>query len=154
MATYICGTCKYFRRDNSAGGGECRRRAPGPTGWPFTTPVDWCGDHSAFEAEETADPTPSPPKLDRTPPRLGRMAEIATPMAASAGLTLADLRSPARHRHIAHVRQDVMRAIHENTKASLPEIGRFLNRDHTTVMWGIRKSREREQKRLLLIAPE
>lgn len=59
------------------------------------------------------------------------------------GIDLFDLRGPARHEPLVHVRQDAMRAM-ADAGFSTTQIGRFLGgRDHSTVIWGINQSRER-----------
>lgn len=69
--------------------------------------------------------------------------------AAEHGVTIAQLQGPQQHRQIAHLRQDLYRELHDTGLYSTPEIGRLLgNRDHTTVLYGIRKSRERLMNQL------
>ncbi len=53
------------------------------------------------------------------------------------GVTVADLKSPKRKRPIVHIRQDLMLRLRRETGHSFSAIGRMLNRDHTTVLWGI-----------------
>lgn len=48
-----------------------------------------------------------------------------------------------RTHSISHARQDCMRMIRDHTSLSLPQIGRIFNRDHTTVLHGIRASEKR-----------
>ncbi|WP_226552963.1 helix-turn-helix domain-containing protein [Celeribacter naphthalenivorans] len=69
---------------------------------------------------------------------------IATRVAEKYGITLGDLRGPERTRNIAHPRQEAMAAIRAaRPDMSLPQIGRFFNRDHTTVIHGIRAVEKR-----------
>jgi chromosomal replication initiator protein len=65
---------------------------------------------------------------------------------ARRGLSVSEITGPKRHREIAHPRQDIMRIIRDETDASLPQIGRLFNRDHTTVLHGIAASKRREEK--------
>jgi hypothetical protein len=58
--------------------------------------------------------------------------------AADAGLTVNDLRSEGRVRKLARARQFAMWRIAKETSLSLPQIGRLLCRDHTTVLHAIR----------------
>jgi chromosomal replication initiator protein len=74
---------------------------------------------------------------------------ILIQVAADHGLTVDALRSADRRRKVAHARFDAfarLRALHiapGRHKFSLPQIGRFLgDRDHTTVIHGIRKAAE------------
>jgi len=77
------------------------------------------------------------------------MAGILAEVAEQYGLTVVDLKGPARYRHIAWPRQEAMARMARCQRSdgkrvfSLPQIGRFLNRDHTTVLWGIRRHEER-----------
>lgn len=58
---------------------------------------------------------------------------IAQEVAAEAGLTLEELKSPSRERRVAWPRQEAMLRMLE-AGASLPRAGRFFDRDHTTVL--------------------
>lgn len=55
-----------------------------------------------------------------------------------AEVSLDDLRGAGRTRRLAHARQAAMWLARQTTDASLPEIGRFFHRDHTTVIHAIR----------------
>ena len=57
---------------------------------------------------------------------------------AKRGYTVAEMRSPKRTFDISHARQEVMEALHLRTDLSLTQIGRMFNRDHTTVLHGLR----------------
>lgn len=54
------------------------------------------------------------------------------------GVTLDELRSGDRHKNIAHARLVAYWLLRQRG-LSFPEIGRVLNRDHTSVMYGVRK---------------
>ena len=58
--------------------------------------------------------------------------------AAEVGLTVNDMRSKGRVRPLARARQYAMWRIAKETSLSLPQIGRLLCRDHTTVLHAIR----------------
>lgn len=51
--------------------------------------------------------------------------------------------SPRRSAKIATARQEVMYRLYRETKFSLPAIGQRLDRDHTTVLWGIKQHEKR-----------
>ena len=53
---------------------------------------------------------------------------------AAAGMTMADLRAPSRKRELVEVRR-IVAAYLRRRGCSLPEIGRVLNRDHSTVLY-------------------
>jgi len=49
------------------------------------------------------------------------------------------LKGNIRSRKLAIGRHTIFKLIKDNTKLSLTEIGKFLNKDHSTVLYGIRK---------------
>lgn len=53
-------------------------------------------------------------------------------------VTIAQIKGPARHRGIVRIRQLLMWRLYRETRLSLPQIGKLLNRDHTTVLSGVR----------------
>jgi hypothetical protein len=62
------------------------------------------------------------------------------------GMTMADLRAPSRKRELVEVRRIV--AIYLRQRGcSLPEIGRVLNRDHSTVLHLLRTTVRTETRR-------
>ncbi len=54
-------------------------------------------------------------------------------------LTRDDMRNQARNRAVARPWQVLMYLAREMTGQSLPQIGRYLCRDHTTIMHGVRR---------------
>lgn len=68
------------------------------------------------------------------PPRLARITVRA---AAAHGLTLATLRSDSRKRPLFRCRQSVATQARKEG-FSFPQIGRALNRDHSTVIYAVR----------------
>lgn len=72
------------------------------------------------------------------------MAEIVEAVAERHGLTVADLKGPARASRVSQPRHEAMHEMRERTSQSLPAIGRFLGgRDHATVIHGVRRHQER-----------
>lgn len=67
------------------------------------------------------------------------MRQIATEVAQRHGLTLEDLRGPNAAQAYARPRWEAMAIIREKTAFSLPQIGRFFNRDHTSVFHGLQR---------------
>ncbi|MBI1682359.1 helix-turn-helix domain-containing protein [Caulobacter hibisci] len=59
------------------------------------------------------------------------------------GVSVEELRGPKRQRRISLARQHAMWLMNGLPHLSLPMIGRFLNRDHTTVLFGIRAHERR-----------
>lgn len=73
------------------------------------------------------------------------MRELALGVCVRAGLTLRQLRGPRKTRDHAWPRQDFMRLASDEGFSST-QIGMFLShRDHTTVLYGIKKSNERRK---------
>jgi chromosomal replication initiation ATPase DnaA len=58
---------------------------------------------------------------------------------ANPGVTLADLVGPSRLQRIVDVRQLVMFRLSREAGLSTPQIGKLLNRDHSTVVYAIHK---------------
>lgn len=65
------------------------------------------------------------------------LKEIVGRVAKAHAVTVADLKGPSRDERIVHVRRLAMREARKQ-RYSLPEIGRALNRHHTTVLAGLR----------------
>jgi hypothetical protein len=79
------------------------------------------------------------------------MRDILAEVCAEYGITPEEIKGPGRKRYHAVPRQEFMLRCHE-TGRSLPEIGRFLGRDHTTVLHGCRVARERREAAALAVA--
>lgn len=90
-------------------------------------------------------PPPPPPMYGPPTPTRGMMimASIES-VARSYGLTKEELIGHNRERRVAWPRQEAMTMLRDRWGLSYPRIGQILGgRDHTTVMAGIRKQRER-----------
>ena len=72
-----------------------------------------------------------------------RLRAITRAVCKRTGVSLTILKSPCRSRHVVFVRQEIMYLACTLTNLSLPAIGEFLNRDHTTVMHGKRRYEQR-----------
>jgi hypothetical protein len=86
-------------------------------------------------------PAHNEPKLP-VPLYRRRMADIAAAVALANDLTVTELKSADRTARIAWPRQEAMLAMQEEG-FSLPQIGRFFKRDHTTVLHGVRAAKLR-----------
>ncbi len=75
------------------------------------------------------------PANDRTP----TVEAIKRLVCESYNVRLAELDSPRRARSVARPRQVAMYLAKQLTQLSLPDIGRRFGRDHSTVLYGIRK---------------
>lgn len=67
------------------------------------------------------------------------MRAIATDIAKQHQLSLDDLRGPRRYKSIAEARRSAMASIYATGQFSYPQIGQFFNRDHTTVLYAVRR---------------
>ena len=76
-----------------------------------------------------------------------RMKEIIATVSRQTGVSAEDILSRKQHRHIVGARHLVMWIAHDEANYSMPEIGRALNRDHTTVLSGIQKMRRLYEQR-------
>ena len=86
--------------------------------------------------------------VELPPPNRRMKADaIMATHAGLAGLTIGDLKGSRRSQIVSHCRQDAMLEIYEELNATPCEIGRYLNKDHTTVIYGIRTARERRRLR-------
>lgn len=73
-------------------------------------------------------------------PRVERarsMASVLATVSRFTGISQAEIAGPHRNVDIAFARQAVMYWCARRTNRSYPEIGRFLNRDHTSVLHGV-----------------
>ena len=74
------------------------------------------------------------------------LRQLVADIALIYGVTLTDIYSSRRSKVISAARHHVMFEISQRTEWSLPQIGRFLNRDHTTVLHGIRSHKLRIER--------
>jgi chromosomal replication initiator protein len=66
--------------------------------------------------------------------------DIIAGIAAEYGFTVSEITGPSRTRDVVMVRQLAMVEVRKRKPAlSLPQIGRLFNRDHTTVLYALRK---------------
>ena len=73
----------------------------------------------------------------------GTWERVVTKVAIENGVTLAGLLSPKRDRRLAHPRQDAYRILNKEMGLSLSHIGTIFDRDHTTIMHGVKASEAR-----------
>lgn len=93
-----------------------------------------------FRADETVYPFINPDKHS--------LHDCARFFCEANGITVVALCGPDRTRTIAHKRQDFMRWVFRTRTRSSTMIGNFLGgRDHTTILHGIKKSRERHERK-------
>lgn len=94
-------------------------------------PVDWT-------ATAAAEPTILRMSLPCPSRRPRHMREIAREVAEAYEVTVEDLRGRVRTRNIVLARHAAMYRMRMEAGRSYQQIGGYLNRDHTTVMSGIR----------------
>jgi len=76
-------------------------------------------------------------------PRVRTMARILAEVSEETGISVAAMKGPSRYRIIVYPRQEAMWRMVNEGRWSLPQIGRFFNRDHTTVIWAFRQVEKR-----------
>ena len=72
-----------------------------------------------------------------------QVARIKRETAEKHGVTVAKIDGPRRSEKIVHARQEAMWRAKNETNLSFPSLGKLFDRDHTTVMWGIRQHEAR-----------
>jgi hypothetical protein len=72
-----------------------------------------------------------------------KVRQIVNEVREKHGLTEEQLVSENRQRHLIACRQEIYWRLSRETVWSLSRIGHYMNRDHTTIIWGIRKHEER-----------
>lgn len=75
--------------------------------------------------------------------RPAAMRALVAEVAAQHGIGPRDILGEDRRRSIAHPRQEAMYRARHELQQSLPQIGAFFNRDHTTVLHGVREHAKR-----------
>jgi len=82
--------------------------------------------------------------LWRGPVRLRvTMKEICQEISDLYGVSVDELLGPKRTKSISNARQHAMYLMAEQRHLSLPRIGSFFNRDHTTILHGVRAHKAR-----------
>lgn len=137
-----------------------KRLTRGPVPPPELTP-DRPRPVSPFAPERQCQPAPAlasaPPhrlfaapiiELDENgrpvePELLPAWRRITREVCRKHGVTMGDLISPRRSYYIVSARHELFWRLYEETSMSLPQIGRRFNRDHTSVMHGV-KSHQRK----------
>lgn len=75
--------------------------------------------------------------------RAGDGSRVLDAIARAHGLTVAHLKGPSTVQRIASARHEAMRVLRDEHYWTLTQIGRLLRRDHTTVIYGVQRARER-----------
>jgi len=76
----------------------------------------------------------------------GRIALVVARVAAEYGVTAEDIMGNGHARKIVAARHAAFYAVKVATGANLPRLGRIFGRDHTSIMHGIRKFKERARE--------
>lgn len=74
------------------------------------------------------------------------MAEIAAQVAAERRISVSEMKGARRDALLAQARQEAMWLMRQQGRWTLPQIGRFFSRDHTTVIHGIRAHEKRTMR--------
>lgn len=81
-----------------------------------------------------------------TPPNRTAVDELLGVVAREYGVTADDIRGRCRSKSIAEARGTAAALLRDLAHMSFPEIGRALNRDHTTIISGVRSTAKRVAK--------
>ena len=73
------------------------------------------------------------------------LAQVMAHVSDHFDIKISDIKSQRRGRNISWTRQVFCYLAREHTDKSLPQIGNFVNRDHTTVMHAIKRVKESRQ---------
>lgn len=79
-------------------------------------------------------------KMTGAPPPTIPADKILEAVCATFGETRSDLISPQRRQKLCWARHAFWRLARRHTRMSLPALGRWLNKDHTSVMSGLRRA--------------
>jgi chromosomal replication initiator protein len=71
--------------------------------------------------------------------RRSKMAHIVSVVAEYYKISVSAIRGPSRVKHIVQVRHTAYYLCRTVVGSSYPEIGRFFGRDHTTILYAVRK---------------
>lgn len=72
-----------------------------------------------------------------------QVARIKRETADKHGVTVGEIDGPRRSEKIVRARQEAMWRAKNETNLSFPSLGKLFDRDHATVMWGIRQHEAR-----------
>lgn len=72
-----------------------------------------------------------------------QVSRIKRDIAHKHGVSVEDIDGPRRTAKIARARQEAMWLAYRSTRITLMPLGRLFNRDHTSVLWGIRQHEAR-----------
>lgn len=78
--------------------------------------------------------------------RRERFERICREVAAEHGVCVKDMLGASRFKHIVAARHEAIARCYEETHASMPTVGRWFHRDHTSVLNAIRRHHERRQR--------
>lgn len=67
------------------------------------------------------------------------MAEIVAQVAIAHGVFVGEVRGPSRDRRLVAARHEAMVQVYQTGKFSMPQVGSFFNRHHTSVLHAIRR---------------
>jgi hypothetical protein len=87
--------------------------------------------------------TDPPPELLKPREKRITLEHIIKEVSIKHSVTRNAILSPRRQRSLVLARQEVMWRAREETALSFPQIGKALDRDHTTCLWGARQHQAR-----------
>ena len=84
-----------------------------------------------------------PSRITFRPLKGDRVSNILCEAANEYNVSVGDIRGPSRDKQVVAARFCAIVRLRDETNLSYPAIGRILDRDHTTVMYGERRFRDR-----------
>lgn len=93
--------------------------------------------------DEPAEPEPDAPPhpLTGCPIMPVRYKDVLFDVCVKHGVTAAEIIGPSRKPRFAPARIELYGRLHDELGVSFPQIGRIFGRDHTTVLYGVRRWR-------------
>jgi hypothetical protein len=95
-----------------------------------------------IEIRPEPEPEPNPVVAPKPKPALSPAQLIIYNIALKHGLTYADIMGKSRQAHIVTARHEAMYELHKTGKYTLSQLGRFMHRDHTTILSACRKMKK------------
>lgn len=95
-----------------------------------------------IEVKPEPEPEPEPVVVPKPKPALSPAQLIIYNVALKHGLTYADIMGRSRKADIVTARHEAMYELRQTGKYTLPQIGRFMHRDHTTILHACRKMKK------------
>jgi chromosomal replication initiation ATPase DnaA len=78
--------------------------------------------------------------------KANQLTYVTNEVATAHGLTVSALRGPKRAADLVAARHEIWARVHDEHGYSLPRIGRFFGRHHSTILSGVQKHRYLQER--------